>query len=119
MARRTLTSDLLGTVTGLNKESETEVPKTSAPSDKMQGELTGEIGKRKPGRPKACADEIEVNVTFRLPDSLIQEVKMLAVVDRTTQKEIVIAALREYLAGRPPIIFLFHSSLRVYSSSQS
>lgn len=100
MARRTLTSNLLGTVTGLSKESETEVPKTSTPSEKMQGELTGEIGKRKPGRPKAGADEIEVNVTFRLPDSLIQEVKMLAVVERTTQKEIVIAALREYLAGK-------------------
>lgn len=100
MARRTLTSDLLGTVTGLSKESEVEVSKTSTPGDKMQGELTGEIGKRKPGRPKAGADEIEVNVTFRLPDSLIQEVKMLAVVERTTQKEIVIAALRGYLAGK-------------------
>lgn len=100
MARRTLTSDLLGTVTGLSKESETEVPKTSTTNDKMQGELAGEIGKRKPGRPKAGADEIEVNVTFRLPDSLIQEVKMLAVVERTTQKEIVITALREYLVGK-------------------
>jgi hypothetical protein len=100
MARRTLTSDLLGTVTGLSKENEVEVPKTSTSDDKMRGELTGETGKRKPGRPKAGADEIEVNVTFRLPDSLVQEVKMLAVVERTTQKEIVIAALREYLAGK-------------------
>lgn len=100
MARRTLTSDLLGTVTGLSKDNETEIPMTSTLGDKMQGELTGEIGKRKPGRPKAGADEIEVNVTFRLPDSLVQEVKMLAVVERTTQKEIVIAALREYLAGK-------------------
>lgn len=100
MARRTLTSGLLGTVTGLNKESETEVPKTSTPDDKMQGELTGDIGKRKPGRPKTGTDEIEVNVTFRLPDSLVQDMKMLAVVERTTQKEIVIEALREYLAGK-------------------
>lgn len=100
MARRTLTSDLLGTVTGLSKENETEVSITSTPSKSLQGELTGETDKRKPGRPKTGGDEIEVNVTFRLPDSLIQEVRMLAVVERTTQKEIVIAALKEYLAGK-------------------
>ncbi len=27
--------------------------------------------KRKPGRPKVGGDELEVNVTFKLPDSLI------------------------------------------------
>lgn len=54
--------------------------------------------KRKPGRPKAGGDELEVNVTFKLPDSLMQEVRMLAVIERTTQKEIVIAALKQYLA---------------------
>lgn len=43
--------------------------------------------KRKPGRPKAGGDELEVNVTFKLPDSLIQEVRMLAVIERTTQKK--------------------------------
>ena len=57
--------------------------------------------KRKPGRPKVGGDELEVNVTFKLPDSLMQEVRMLAVIERTTQKEIVIAALRKYLADRP------------------
>lgn len=56
--------------------------------------------KRKPGRPKAGGDELEVNVTFKLPDSLIQEVRMLAVIERTTQKKIVISALKEYLAGK-------------------
>lgn len=56
--------------------------------------------KRKPGRPKAGGDELEVNVTFKLPDSLMQEVRMLAVVERTTQKEIVIEALKKYLANR-------------------
>lgn len=56
--------------------------------------------KRKPGRPKAGGDELEVNVTFKLPDSLIQEVRMLAVIERTTQKEIVISALKEYLADK-------------------
>jgi hypothetical protein len=56
--------------------------------------------KRKPGRPKVGGDELEVNVTFKLPDSLIQEVKLLAVIERTTQKEIVISALKEYLADK-------------------
>ncbi|WP_288088871.1 hypothetical protein [Bacteroides acidifaciens] len=55
--------------------------------------------KRKPGRPKAGGDELEVNVTFKLPDSLMQEVRMLAVIERTTQKGIVIAALKKYLAN--------------------
>jgi hypothetical protein len=56
--------------------------------------------KRKPGRPRAGGDELEVNVTFKLPDSLMQEVRMLAVIERTTQKEIVIEALKKYLANR-------------------
>ena len=56
--------------------------------------------KRKPGRPKAGGDELEVNVTFKLPDSLMQELRMLAVIERTTQKEIVIEALKKYLADK-------------------
>lgn len=56
--------------------------------------------KRKQGRPKVGGDELEVNVTFKLPDSLIQEVRMLAVIERTTQKEIVISALKKYLADK-------------------
>lgn len=56
--------------------------------------------KRKPGRPRSGGDELEVNVTFKLPDSLIQEVRMLAVIERTTQKEIVISALKKFLADR-------------------
>ena len=43
--------------------------------------------KRKSGRPKSGGDELEVNVTFELPDSLIQEVRMLTVIERTTQKQ--------------------------------
>lgn len=56
--------------------------------------------KRKPGRPKVGGDELEVNVTFKLPDSLIQEVRLLAVIERTTQKKIVISALKAYLADK-------------------
>lgn len=56
--------------------------------------------RRKPGRPRTGCGENEVYATFRLPDSLVQKVRMLAVVERTTQRAIVIAALREYLAGR-------------------
>ena len=58
------------------------------------------INKRKPGRPKAGDMGLEVGVTFRLPDSLVQELKMLAVIERTTQKEIVITALKKYLSDK-------------------
>lgn len=56
--------------------------------------------KRRPGRPKVGGDDLEVNVTFKLPDSLVQELKMVAVIERTTQKEIVITALKKYLADK-------------------
>ena len=56
------------------------------------------VNKRKPGRPKAGNGGLEVNVTFKLPDSIVQELKLLAVIERTTQKEIVIAALKEYIS---------------------
>lgn len=103
MARKTLTSGLLGTVTGLSKDGELENSTAPKSLDKSLEGLNSDTkvnDKRSPGRPKVGGDEVEVNVTFRLPDSLIQEVRMLAVVERTTQKEIVIAALREYLAGK-------------------
>ncbi len=103
MARKTLTSELLGTVTGLSKEGEPENSTAPKSPDKPQERMNSGaevLDKRKPGRPKGGGEELEVNVTFRLPDPLIQEVRMLAVVERTTQKEIVIAALREYLAGK-------------------
>lgn len=56
--------------------------------------------KRRPGRPKVGGDDLEVNATFKLPDSLVQELKMVAVIERTTQKEIVIIALKKYLADK-------------------
>lgn len=102
MAKKTLTSGLLGTVTGLSKD-EPEVS-TVATSDTQHRDENSDmeiVDRRRPGRPKAGGAENEVNVTFKLPDSLVQDVRMLAVVERTTQKEIVIAALRKYLADRP------------------
>lgn len=101
MAKKTLTSGLLGTVTGLSKD-EPEVS-TVAASDPQHGDENSNkeiVDRRRPGRPKAGGGEFEVNVTFKLPDSLVQDVRMLAVVERTTQKEIVIAALRKYLADK-------------------
>lgn len=37
--------------------------------------------RRKPGRPRSGSGEPEVYATFRLPDSLVQKVRMLAVVE--------------------------------------
>ncbi len=64
---------------------------------KAQTEQPEDSPKRKQGRPKSDKTVEGINVTFNLPDSLLQELKMRAVIDRTTQKEIVIAALRAYL----------------------
>lgn len=51
----------------------------------------------KRGRPAATTASDEVNVTFKLSAALVQEVKIKAVLEHTTQKEIVTAALRQYL----------------------
>ena len=62
MARKTLTSGLLGTVTGLSKEGEPENSTAPKSSDKSQEGLkpgTEVIDKRKPGRPKVEGEEVE------------------------------------------------------------
>lgn len=51
----------------------------------------------KRGRRAATTAPDEVNVTFRLSKSLIQDIRVKAVMEQTTQKEIVDAALRQYL----------------------
>lgn len=51
----------------------------------------------KRGRPAATTAPDEVNVTFRLSKSLIQDIRVKAVMEQTTQKEIVDTALRQYL----------------------
>lgn len=51
----------------------------------------------KRGRPAAPTAPDEINVTFRLSKSLIQDIRVKAVMEQTTQKEIVDAALRQYL----------------------
>lgn len=104
MSKKSLTSGLLGTVTGLNKEDAlvshgTPVASVDAPSGK-NSPVPEATEKRKPGRPNVDLGEPETCVTFKLPDSLVQEIKMMAVVGRTTQKEIVIAALKEYVAKK-------------------
>lgn len=105
MAKKTLTSGLLGTVTGLNKETGTVSDKSIKTLDDLsqvdkEPEQPLSVSKRKPGRPNVNSGEPEIYVTFKLPDSLVQEIKMKAVTGRTTQKEIVIAALRNYLSQK-------------------
>lgn len=53
--------------------------------------------KRKVGRPAAITAPDEVNVTFKISKALFQEIRVKAVMENTTQKEIVTAALRQYL----------------------
>ena len=51
----------------------------------------------KRGRPAATTAPDEVNVTFKISKALFQEIRVKAVIENTTQKEIVTAALRQYL----------------------
>lgn len=69
-----------------------EAPTTTAKGVPVQ---TSTGAKR--GRPAATTAPDEVNVTFRLSKSLIQDIRVKAVMEQTTQKEIVDAALRQYL----------------------
>jgi len=82
--------DEAASVLGIDKEEQQRI------SDIVDRTLKG-TPKRKQGRPKSDKTIEGVNVTFNLPDSLLQALKMRAVIDRTTQKEIVIAALNAYL----------------------
>lgn len=52
----------------------------------------------KRGRPAATTAPDEVNVTFKISKALFQEIRVKAVIENTTQKEIVTAALRQYLS---------------------
>lgn len=51
----------------------------------------------KRGRPAATTAPDEVNVTFKISKALFQEIRVKAVMENTTQKEIVTAAFRQYL----------------------
>lgn len=60
-------------------------------------EISATSDKPKRGRPAATTAPDEVNVTFKISASLFQEIRVKAVMEQTTQKEIVNAALRQYL----------------------
>lgn len=51
----------------------------------------------KRGRPAATTAPDEVNVTLKLSAALMQQIKIKAVMEHITQKEIFDAALRQYL----------------------
>lgn len=73
---------------------EAEAPETTATIETVLAQ-TSTGAKR--GRPAATTAHDEVNVTFKISKSLFQEIRVKAVMENTTQKEIVTAALRQYL----------------------
>ena len=85
----------LGAATGaiVDKIDNIMYPPTSTAKEAPAQTSTG----AKRGRPAATTAPDEVNVTFRLSAALLQELKIKAVMEHTTQKEIVDAALRQYL----------------------
>lgn len=68
---------------------ETTETKEAAPAQTSTG--------AKRGRPAATTATDEVNVTFKISKALFQEIRVKAVMENITQKEIVTAALRQYL----------------------
>lgn len=73
---------------------EAEAPETTATREAAPAQ-TSTGAKR--GRPAATTAPDEVNVTFKISKALFQEIRVKAVMENTTQKEIVTAALRQYL----------------------
>lgn len=72
----------------------------------LVGAILGEVNskadetpKRKQGRPKDQNIEKEnrVPITISVPDDLLQEIKIAAVQNRTTQRAIIIEAIRDWL----------------------
>lgn len=95
----------LGAAMGATVEKIFEVPasvSTAHDADASNTTASKEVSAQtstgaKRGRPAATTAPDEVNVTFRLSKSLIQDIRVKAVMEQTTQKEIVDAALRQYL----------------------
>lgn len=73
---------------------EAEAPETTATKEAAPAQ-TSTGAKR--GRPAATTAPDEVNVTFKISKALFQEIRVKAVMENTTQKEIVTAALRQYI----------------------
>ena len=60
-------------------------------------EVPATVDKPKRGRPAATTAPDEINVTFKISKALFQEIRVKAVTENITQKEIVTDALRQYL----------------------
>lgn len=90
--KKTLTSELLGTMTGLTKET------TDDKIEQIPNETTNQ--KKTPGRPKVGTATQEVNVTFKLPVEVAQNLRVQAALNNTTQKELLLAALAKYLPNQ-------------------
>lgn len=78
----------------INAPHETEAIEKTATKEAAPAQ-TSTGAKR--GRPAATTAPDEVNVTFKISAALFQEIRVKAVMEHTTQKEIVNAALRQYL----------------------
>ena len=75
------------------KEINTTTPETESNNTTAQP-----TPKAKRGRPAATTAPDEENVTVKLSKALMQRIRIIAVTEHTTLKEIFDAALRQYLS---------------------
>lgn len=77
------------------KEINTAMPETESNDTETTVQPTP---KTKRGRPAATTAPDEENVTVKLSKALMQRIRIIAVTEHTTLKEIFDAALRQYLS---------------------
>ena len=92
--RETLTSGLLGAMTGLNKSDGTKATPEVKEAVKEEAPATTSTEEKKLGRPPK---EPTMPLTVRLSPELLHELKLRAVMEHTTQTAIIDTLLRKYL----------------------
>lgn len=89
-----LTSGLLGIMTGPKKTEKAAAPDTTAAKEESPAVVSTE--EKKSGRPKTITEEV-APLTVRLPKNLLHELKLRAVMEHTTQTEIIGTLIKDYL----------------------
>ena len=95
MAKKNLSSLMSGLMGQPTPQEETDNIQayTFNPADKEPSQQT--VGKRKPGRPRNTSQELRA--TFIVNPELIRKVKYITLVEGNLQKDIIDAALRQYI----------------------
>ena len=81
----------------INSTAQTSTPAPiDTPHEEAAPEMSPETEERKAGRPKKKKEE-DAPLTVRLPKTLLYDLKLRAVMEHTTQTEIVATLIKGYL----------------------